>query len=131
MEAMRVYLRKFAALAVCLLLTGCAEKPVVLRQAQTANSSNGSYWEYELSAEDVLTESEYYETSFLGPGYTQHWEFEAVGEGNATIIWKHYTAGKNLDTQHSYCATYQVKDHHVLLIGERAYQPEETHRETT
>lgn len=128
---MRVHLRKFAALAACLLLTGCAEKPVMLHQSQTANSSSGSYWEYEMGAEDVLTESEYYETRFLGPGYTQHWEFEAVGEGNVTILWKHYITGGHLDAKQSYSATYQVKDHKVLLIGERAYKSEETDRETT
>ncbi len=127
-----MHFRKFAAAAALLLLTGCAGQPAVLRQEQTANSSNGSYWEYELSTEDVLAESGYYETGFLGPGYTQHWKFEAVGEGNVTLLWKHYTAGgMNFDANQTYYAAYQVKDGNILFIGERAYKSQETDTETT
>ena len=122
---------KFAAFTALLLLTGCVQQPVTLRQEQTANSSSGSYWEYELSTEGVLAESEYYETRFLGPGYTQHWEFEVVGEGNVTIFWKQYNSGRDFDSKHSYYVTYKVENHEMLFIGERACEPAETDTDIT
>lgn len=63
---------------------------------QNGNYSSGSYWEYELSTEDVIKEVDYHTSRFylnFGPGYQQNWEFEIVGEGEVTIHWLAYVSG--------------------------------------
>ena len=125
-------MRKLAVVLVMMVLvTGCAKMPVVLKQTQSANHSSGSYWECELSDDSVLVQKDYYETSFLGPGYRQHWEFEVIGEGTVTIFWKAYNSGTDFDAKHSYYAVYTAGEGGIVFIGERAYTEETRDTEAT
>lgn len=73
---------------------------------QYGNGSLDSYWTYELSNDDVLKEIDYYKTSVMGPGFTQHWSFEIIGEGEVTIHWNYYEAGNEFIEDESYSVTY-------------------------
>lgn len=79
---------------------------------QSANSSSGSYWEYELSTDNVLIETEYYTSKFplnLGSGYKQHWTFEIINSGEVTIEWLAYE-GDSYKESASYSMTYVFDD---------------------
>lgn len=85
-------------------------KSKTIEFTRNANSSDGSYWEYELSTDTVITEVDYYTSKFplnFGSGYKQHWTFEAIGEGEVTISWIAYE-GDTYDEKHSYSVTYSV-----------------------
>lgn len=77
---------------------------------QKASHSAGSYWEYSLSNNDVISETDYFETSFFGPGFTQHWQFEIINDGEVTIHWTAYHSGNEIDKKNSYDVTYSVQD---------------------
>lgn len=97
-------------------LTACSDPSNhIIELTQKGNSSAGNYWEYSLSNNDVIKETDYYETSFLGPGYTQHWKFEILNDGNVTIHWTAYN-GSSVSEKDSYYATYYVSDGKLRLI---------------
>jgi len=80
--------------------------------SQKANSSSGSYWEYELSTDTIINEIEYYESKFplnFGSGYTQSWRFEVIGEGEIIIKWLAYE-GDSYKESDSYSITYLFDD---------------------
>ena len=79
----------------------------ILHVKQSANGSSGTFWKYELSTENVIQEKKYYTTQFLGSGYTQHWIFEIIGEGEVTIHWLAYTYGDYTESK-SYSTTYWI-----------------------
>lgn len=84
----------------------CENKDVLV--SQSANSSSGLYWTYELNTEDIISEKKYYESKFplnFGPGYKQNWIFEVVSEGEVTINWIAYS-GSSIDLKKSYSETY-------------------------
>lgn len=88
----------------------CKDDEVLL--SQSANSSNGSYWTYELSTEDIIREKQYYESRFplnFGPGYQQNWIFEIIDEGEVTIHWIAYS-GDSINLKKSYNITYYFKN---------------------
>ena len=81
----------------------------ILHVKQSANGSSGTFWKYELSTDDILREQKYYTTQFLGSGYTQHWNFEIIGEGEVTIHWLAYTYGDYTEAK-SYSTTYRISE---------------------
>lgn len=87
----------------------------IIEFTQNANGSAGNYWEYSLSNNDVIKETDYYETSFLGPGYTQHWKFKILNDGNVTIHWTAYE-GSSVSEKDSYDMTYYMSDGKLRLI---------------
>ena len=69
-----------------------------------ASGSAGEYWEYELSTNEVIKETDHYRS---GLGNNYHWVFTPIGEGNVTIRWKMYeSGGSNLNESESYSITY-------------------------
>lgn len=74
---------------------------------QSANSSSGTYWEYELSTDKIIKETNYYETRFPlnFTGYKQNWEFDIIGRGDVTVYWKAYDGG-SYDEKNCYSVTY-------------------------
>ena len=102
---------QIVAILFVVLLTGCESMPKSqLTISQSANGSSGEYWEYEFSCDGVLKELSY-ETSQnifnFGPGYTESWTFEAVGEGEVTLTWYAYENG-GLVLNDSYSVTYCI-----------------------
>lgn len=99
----------FLFLLGVLCLNACGTNSSVIELEQRGNGSSGSYWEYSLSNNDVIKETDYYETRFLGPGYTQHWTFEIINDGDVTIHWKAFAGGHehNMD---SYDEVYSVRN---------------------
>ncbi len=91
------------------MLTGCSDDNTI-EFTQKGNSSSGSYWEYDLSCDNILKEIQYEETSFLGPGYTQHWTFEIIGTGYVTINWLAYEGGRDYSEKKSCSVTYEFFD---------------------
>ncbi len=84
----------------------CENNEVLL--SQSANSSSGLYWTYELSTEGIISEKQYYESKFplnFGPGYKQNWIFEIIDEGEVTINWIAYS-GSSINLKKSYKITY-------------------------
>lgn len=97
-------------------LTACSDPSnQIIELTQKGNSSAGNYWEYSLSNDDVIKEANYYETSFIGPGYTQHWKFEILNDGNVTIHWTAYDGG-SVSEKNSYDLTYYVSDGKLRAI---------------
>lgn len=97
-------------------LTSCSDPSnQIIELTQKGNSSAGSYWEYSLSNDDVIQETDYYKTSFLGPGYTQHWKFEILNDGNVTIHWTAYHGDRESEKD-SYDTTYYVSDGKLRAI---------------
>ncbi len=104
-------------LLLCLLLSGCtaltacggtSSEQQMMTFTQSANSSSGSYWEYELSTDTILVETDYHESKSplnFGPGYTQHWTFEIMNAGEVTIHWLAYE-GDSYKESDSYSTTY-------------------------
>lgn len=79
---------------------------------QNANSSSGSYWEYQLSTDSILAETDYHTSKFpinFGPGYKQHWTFEIINPGEVTIEWLAYE-GDSYKESNSYSITYIFDD---------------------
>ena len=98
-------------------LTACSDPSNnIIELTQKGNHSAGNYWEYSLSNDDVIKEADYYETSFFGPGYTQHWKFEILNDGNVTIHWTAYH-GDGWSEKDSYYATYCVSDGNLSLVS--------------
>lgn len=99
-------------------LTACFDSSnPMIELAQKANSSAGNYWQYCLSNDDVIKEIDYYETQFIGPGYTQHWKFETINDGMVTISWTAYK-GDRESLQDSYDVTYCVSDGNLSIVSE-------------
>lgn len=83
-----------------------------IRFSQQANGSSGTYWNYSISTNTVISEKEYYETRSpisFGPGYTENWIFEIIGEGDVTIQWLAYKGGTLSETD-SYSITYRFEE---------------------
>lgn len=103
------------------------EKATEVILSQKANSSSGSYWEYELSTDTVINEIEYYESKFplnVGPGYAQNWRFEVIGEGEITIKWLAYE-GDSYKESDSYSITYLFDDEgKYTIVSELKYSSE-------
>lgn len=89
----------------------------IIELTQKANSSAGDYWQYCLSNDDVIREIDYYETRFLGPGYTQHWKFETINDGTVTIHWTAYKGGRESEKD-SYDVTYCINDSNLSIVSE-------------
>lgn len=112
------------------ILCSCTkEKSNEVMFRQSANSSSGSYWEYSLSNENVLQETEYTTSTFFlnfGPGYQQNWTFEVIGAGEVTIDWLAYQ-GSFYDEEASYSVTYIFDNdgNFQAIQSEPAYQPDE------
>lgn len=69
-----------------------------------ASGSAGEYWEYELSTNEVIKETNHYRS---GLGNNYHWVFTPIGEGKVTIYWKLYdSGGLNYNENESYSITY-------------------------
>lgn len=80
--------------------------------SQQANNSNGTYWNYSLSTNTIISEKEYYETHSplnFGPGYTENWIFDIIGDGDVTIQWLAYKGG-SLSEKDSYSITYHFEE---------------------
>lgn len=79
---------------------------------ENGNGSLGASWEYEISSDGILREVDYYESKFviLGPGYSQHWVFEPIGQGEVTINWISYRAGTSIVESECYYVTYVVDE---------------------
>lgn len=104
-----IFLFLIAPVYICSNNT-CKSKEVLL--SQSANSSSGSYWTYELSTEDIIREKQYYESKFplnFGSGYKQNWIFEITGEGEVTVNWIAYS-GDSIDIKKSYNITYYFEN---------------------
>lgn len=100
-----IFLFLIASVYTCSNST-CKNKEVLL--SQSANSSSGLYWTYELSTEGIISEKQYYESKFplnFGPGYKQNWIFEVIGEGEVTVNWIAYS-GSSINLKRSYNVTY-------------------------
>ncbi len=100
-----IFLFLIASVYTCSNST-CKNKEVLL--SQSANSSSGLYWTYELSTEGIISEKQYYESKFplnFGPGYKQNWIFEVIGEGEVTVNWIAYS-GSSINLKSSYNVTY-------------------------
>lgn len=103
---------KFCYLQLLLLLTvilsSCSSSDTIAF-TQKANGSAGHYWEYELSNNDILQEISYTQTQIFPPGYTQHWTFQVLGEGDVTIHWIAYKGG-DISEKDSYSITYHFDE---------------------
>ncbi len=80
----------------------------ILTIRQTANHSSGDYWAYEMDTDKILKETNYSESQFIGPGYTQIWEFTAIDVGKVTIKWIFYKGGHWEKEDKSYSITYII-----------------------
>ncbi len=89
----------------------------IIEFTQNANGSAGNYWEYTLSGDVDIKETEYYETKFLGPGYTQHWKFELPDDGCFTIHWIAYKGGSE-SKKDSYDVTYCISNGDLSIVSE-------------
>lgn len=81
---------------------------VVFRMS--VNDSSGEFYKYELSRNDILREVDHYNERFflnVGPGSTDVWEFEIVGEGEFNVYWRKYTGGLP-DERGDFFLTYAV-----------------------
>ncbi len=88
-----------------------------IKISQNANGSSGDYWDYELSEDGILIESDYYTTRFflnLGPGYSQIWKFSSIGCGEVTIHWIAYESGSHIVEENSYSVTYIVDENGII-----------------
>lgn len=134
---------KNKGLLIIILLIACAvvviftrnqdeEKAPEVILSQKANSSSGSYWEYELSTDTIINEIEYYESKFslnVGPGYTQNWRFEVIGEGKITVKWLAYE-GDSYKESASYSVTYLFDDEGKYTIVSEPKESFESDAET-
>lgn len=92
------------------MLTGC-DGSSKLRVRNVYHTSPGEYWEYSMSPEHILRETDKYEryiTIGCGSIVAAYWEFEAVGQGEVTIDWIMASGGDNIQT--SYSVTYFVDE---------------------
>lgn len=112
---MKRYNRIITALLLCSMLTACGDTAAnqsKIEFTQSANSSSGSYWEYTLSTDDILVETDYQTSKSplnFGPGYKQHWTFEIMQAGEVTIEWLAYE-GDSYKESDSYSVTYVFDD---------------------
>lgn len=70
-----------------------------VRLKMPANGSAGDFYEYSLSRGDVLREVDRYQERFFlnfGPGHTDVWEFEIVGEGELTVSRTEFQGGSEI-----------------------------------
>lgn len=109
MNRRKIFVIALIAVYIAAFIMHITEEPsapeVIL--SQKANSSSGSYWEYELSNTSVIEEIDYYTSRFPFnfAGYEQHWKFRVIGEGEVTIHWLAYDGG-DYSADKSYSETY-------------------------
>lgn len=101
-----------------------------IRFSQNANGSSGEFWKYQLDAEDVIKEIEYYESRhFLnfGPGYEQNWIFEVVNPGEVTITWLKYESGRDFEGSYSIRYHVDINGELTVLTDSRKTEEKQVH----
>lgn len=109
MKAVRIIL----VILMLLTLTACADKDNKIYCSQNANHSLGAEWKYEIMPADILKETDHYERRSpfnCGPGYSQHWVFEPIGQGEVTINWISYEGGNDVVESECYYVVYNVDE---------------------
>ncbi len=109
MKAVRI----IAVILIVLMLTACADKDNKIYCSQNANHSLGAEWKYEITPAGILKEADHYESRSplnCGPGYSQHWVFEPIGQGEVTISWISYEAGDHVVESECYFVVYTVDE---------------------
>lgn len=116
-----VIIAAFITTVVILIVQNNRLRTGNVRFKMPANGSSGEFYKYELDRDDILREVDhYYKRFFLnfGPGYSDVWEFEIIGEGELTVSWTAYRGGSDIVKAESFTETYLVKDGKCTKISD-------------
>lgn len=107
-----VIIAAFIASTVILIIQSNRPRTGDVMFKMHANSSSGEHYRYEFDRDDILRETDSYESRFFlnfGPGYNNVWEFDIIGEGELTVNWTN-TQGGWVNEANCFTEVYRVED---------------------